>query len=397
MPTAAAEAPVEPRMRIAIVAHFAFGALSGAAGGHIGGVERQVTMMARWLAAHGHEIVLVTWDEGQPDDVVIDGVRVVKVCAQDAGLPVLRFVHPRWTSLWRALRRADADIYYQNCGEYVTGQVALWCRLHGRAFVYSSASDADCDVRLPLMPERRVRALYRLGLRLADRMIVQTTRQQRMVQEGFHRSATVIPMPCQGPGAATHSERPDTVLWVGRICRVKRPDRFIELARACPDLRFVLAGPPDDTAEYVRTISEQAAGVSNLEMWGPADRAALDLLFGAAICLCCTSDHEGFPNTFLESWSHGCPVVTTWDPDNIIDAHGLGVVATDVAGLAAGIRSLSEATTRRAEIAAAATKYFAQHHDERQVMPRFEQVFADCRAVGKRGLRRAALAHRVAG
>ena len=28
-------------------------------------------------------------------------------------------------------RRADADVYYHNCAEYVTGQVALWSRRVG--------------------------------------------------------------------------------------------------------------------------------------------------------------------------------------------------------------------------------------------------------------------------
>ena len=133
---------------ICLVAHFAYGVLSGGRTGHVGGVERQTTLLARWLTTRGYRVSMITWDEGQPDDQLIDGIRVIKVCRSDAGLPVLRFVYPRWTSLVRALRKADADVYYQNCGEYVTGQVATWCRRHGRRFVYSIASDPDCDAAL---------------------------------------------------------------------------------------------------------------------------------------------------------------------------------------------------------------------------------------------------------
>ncbi|MEP0844843.1 MAG: glycosyltransferase, partial [Phycisphaerae bacterium] len=187
-------------MRIAIVSHFSYGSLSGRAVGRlVGGVEWQTSLTARWLAARGHDVSMLTWDEGGPAREVIDGVRVIKMCRQDAGLQGLRFFHPRWSSLLRALRAADAEVYYQNCGEYVTGQVAWWCRRNGRAFVYSVASDPDCDPALPEMKTLRERVLYRYGLRHADRLIVQTRRQQEMLRAGFGLESTWIPMPCAGP------------------------------------------------------------------------------------------------------------------------------------------------------------------------------------------------------
>ncbi len=388
--TSATSGPAAPRaMKIAIVAHLAYPALARTGRGHIGGVEHQTTMTARWLAAQGHDVSLLVWDEGQPRGLEIDGVKVVPLCARDAGWPVLRFVHPRWTSLWRALERVDADVCYHNCGEYVTGQVALWCRLRGRAFVYSTASDADCDVRLPLMPEWRVRALYRLGLRLADAVVAQTERQRRMLADGFQRTATVIPMPCLAPAMptrSTHGSR--TVVWIGRICRVKRPDRFIEVAQACPHLEFVIAGGGDDTPDYVRAITERAATVRNVTLLGPQNRARIDELLGGALCLCCTSDREGFPNTFLEAWSHGCPVVTTWDPDGLIAPNRLGIVGADAPALAAAITRLAESREAWQEISRSAHAYFHANHALDRVMPRFEAVFAD--AVASRPVTRVA-------
>lgn len=373
-----------PSLRVAIVAHFAYGAMAGRGTGHIGGVEKQTTMMARWLAARGHEVSLLTWDEGQADGVVIDGVRVLKFCGRDDGLPVLRFVTPRWTTLNAALARADADVYYQNCGEYVTGQVALWCRLHRRAFVYSAASDADCDGDLPLMPERRVRAFYRLGVRLADRVIVQTGRQQGMFARGFGRDATVIPLPCAPPEtSAATLQSPDrpTILWIGRICEVKRPDRFLEVAARLPECRFLLVGPEDDRPAYTAMIRERAARLANVTMSGAASRAEVERLLEDAACLCCTSDHEGFPNTFLEAWSHGRPIISTWDPDDLIAAHGLGLVAArDPDSVAAAIRVLLSSHVEWQRASQNARRYFDETHALDQVMPRFERVFSEAAA-----------------
>jgi len=385
-------------MKIAIVAHLAYPALARTGTGHIGGVEHQTTMMARWLAARGHDVSLLVWDEGQPADLEIDGVKVVPLCGRDEGWPILRFVHPRWTSLWRALERVDADVCYHNCGEYVTGQVALWCRLRRRAFVYSTASDADCDVRLPLMPEWRVRVLYRLGLRLADAVVAQTERQRRMLADGFARSATVIPMPCLTPqGAARPAHGSRTVLWIGRICRVKRPDRLLEVARACPDLEFVIAGGGDDAPEYVREITERAAAVPNVTLLGAQTHDRIDDLLGRALCLCCTSDREGFPNTFLEAWSHGRPVVTTWDPDGMIAPNRLGIVGGDAPALAAAIERLAASPAEWEEISRNALAYFEEHHARDRVMPRFEAVFAEAVAARSGARVAAKIAERAIG
>lgn len=374
-------------LRVAIVAHFAYGALAGNGSGHIGGVEKQTTMLARWLAARGHDVSLLTWDEGQPDGEVIDGVRVLKFCGRDDGLPVVRFVTPRWTSLNAALVRANADVYYQNCGEYVTGQVGLWCRMHRRAFVYSAASDADCDGDLPLMPERRVRAFYRLGVRLADRVIVQTSRQHRMFERGFRRDATVIPLPCEVPNtrvAPVQTADTPSIVWIGRICEVKRPDRFLDVAALLPEFRFLIVGPDDDRPEYTKAIRERAASLSNVSMPGAASRADVARLLEQSACLCCTSDHEGFPNTFLEAWSHGRPIVSTWDPDDLIATHGLGVVAArDAAEVASAIRSFLSSASDWQRASQNARRYFDQTHALDQVMPRFERVFIE--AVGGRG------------
>src|SRR6185295_3387450 len=88
---------------------------------------------------------------------------------------------------------------YQNTAEYVTGQVAFWARRRGRRFVYSVASDMDCYERLPELRTLRERLLYRYGLRRADRVVVQTRHQARMLERGFARPSLQIPMLCPGP------------------------------------------------------------------------------------------------------------------------------------------------------------------------------------------------------
>jgi glycosyltransferase involved in cell wall biosynthesis len=342
----------------------------------VGGVERQTTLMARWLAARGRRVGLVTWSEGPPHDEVVDGVRVLKTCRKDEGWPLARFFHPRWTSLNRALARADARTYYQNCADYVTGQVAWWAGRHGRRFVYSVASDMDCDRALPDLRTWRERALYLYGLRRADVVIAQTETQVRMLEESFGVRANAIPMPCMGPSendfVPPSWDPGGRVLWVGRICPVKRPDRFLEVAEACPGLAFDIVGPVGEDA-YSAAIALKARSRPNVTLHGRASRAEMDAFYRRASVLLCTSDREGFPNTFIEAWSHGVPVVSTHDPDGTIARLGLGAVAAPVASaLAAALRAVLGSCEAWTRASATARQHYLRNHTVDLVMKRFE-------------------------
>ena len=65
-----------------------------------------------------------------------NGVKIIKICPEKSGIPGLRFFHPKWTGLLQAMQRANADVYYQNGGECVTGQAAQWCRKNHKPFVF---------------------------------------------------------------------------------------------------------------------------------------------------------------------------------------------------------------------------------------------------------------------
>lgn len=378
----------DARLELCFVAHLAYGALTGGAAGHVGGVERQTSLMARWLAARGHRVSLVTWDEGQPDASVVDGVRVLRACRRDAGIPGLRFLHPRWTSLNAALARADARLYYQNCGEAATGQVALWAGRHGRRFVFSVASDEDCEPRLRHLPLRE-RVLYRLGLRGAQRVVAQTRAQQARLREHFGVDAAVLPMPCPGPSDAEYEDRnlpeaPPRVLWIGRVCAVKRPHLLLDVARACPELGFDLVGPSDGSA-YARQVLADASALGNLAVHGGVPRAAVAGHYRRAAGLLCTSLYEGFPNTFLEAWSHGLPVVSSFDPDGVIAGHALGATAPDVPGLAAGLRELVASRERWRDQSLRCRRYYSETHSLDGAMAAFERLFLELSAADARG------------
>ena len=367
-------------MKICFVAHFAYGALTGDPRGHVGGVERQTALMARWLADRGHEVSVTTWSEGPPGDEILDGIRILKICPANAGLPGVRFVHPRWTGLNAALARANADLYYQNCAEAITGQVALWARRHDRRFVYSVASDPECDATLPILGSIRERVLYRYGLKRAHAIITQTHHQQQMLQSGFGLTGTVLPMPSEVlsalPLAQLEAHRPARaeVLWIGRLAPVKDVGLYIDVARRLPEITFHLVGGADQDRDYAESMQARAGAVANMRVHGKLDRPAVLELIRSSGVLCCTSVYEGFPNTFLEAWAHGVPVVSTVDPDSLLTTHDLGRHARDAAGLAAHVQSLVNDPQTRSRLAHNAWRYYHTTHHLDSAMPRIEAL-----------------------
>jgi glycosyltransferase involved in cell wall biosynthesis len=375
-------------MKICIISHFAYGSMMGGGRGHIGGVERQTTMLAKWLAHREHEVTLLTWDEGQASELEIDGVLVMRMCAREAGFPGVRFLHPRWTSLNRAMRRANAEVYYQNCGDYVTGQVALWCRMHGKPFVYAVASDPDCNPTLPKLPNLRERFLYRFGVRHASQIVVQTSRQRDMLKEGFGRDSHVIPMPCPAPSQDAPreypSQTPRRVVWIGRFSHVKRLELMLEVAALLPEIRFEVAGTPEGSGDYSRTLFARAGMLPNVSICGLIPRYKMAAFYEGALALLCTSEYEGFPNTFLEAWSLGVPVVSTVEPDRLLSAGGLGSTGQTAEELAAAIHRFAGDEALWLQTSTRCRRHFRDHHTIESSMPQFEQLLESAAATVRR-------------
>jgi len=368
-------------LSICFVAHNAYGALTGKDTGHVGGIEHQQALMSQWFAKRGYTVSMITWDENQVDGTNVKGVHIFKMCRRNAGLPGVRFFHPRWTSLIKAMRRADADIYYYNCGDLGLGQVVLYARRHNRKVVYSVASDPDCMDSLPSLNSLRERILYRYGLLRADKVIVQTQKQRRMLKEGFGIEAIKIPMPCAGFSTTNELHTKPTlpksprILWVGRISPEKRPEFFLDLAERFPNMIFDLVGSANVRTAYAEKILARARSLSNVIIHGRVIHDEMERFYRQASVLCCTSSFEGFPNTFLEAWSVGVPVITIFDPDDIIATKGIGRVAGTVGKLAQALQDLITSPSEWRRASEAARSYFNENHTLQATMPLFDRIF----------------------
>jgi len=371
-------------VKICFVAHNAYAALTNERLGHVGGVERQQAMMASWLAERGHEVSMITWGQTGAAGTRHKNVDVHFVCNAAAGLPFIRFITPRWTSLITALNAADADVYYYNLGDLVLGQLVSWARWKGKATVYSVSSEPVCMRDLGSVLPFRERVLYRYGLRHVDKIIAQTHTQAALLKQEYGRDSKVLPMPCrdlsEGHSLASTAGFPSVprVLWVGRFSAEKRPTWILEIAARCPNVHFDLIGQANQETEYSRRFVSQAREFRNVTLHGVVQHGDIGAYYRGAQALICTSLFEGFPNVFLEAWSVGLPTITTFDPDSIVSRDQLGIVAASVDDLEVGlVKLLSDPIVWR-QYANRARIFYARNHEIERAMPRFEEALGCC-------------------
>ena len=360
--------------RICFVAPAIYPVLSGSHSiASVGGAEVQQTMLARALVQAGYPVSVVTMDYGQGQGVEIDGIRVHRAHTPHGGLPGVRFVHPRMTTMWRAMAAADADIYYQRASGMLTGLVAQFCRQRGRRFVYAAASDADFYPELPLIRYGRDKWFYRRGLQMADALVVQNAVQQRDCLARTGRAATIVPS-CHAapPGAAADAR--GYVLWAGTIKALKRPELLLELARRLPTVQFRLVGGGD--AALIAQLQQGAHSLPNVALTGFVPYAAIDAQFDGARLFVNTSDFEGFPNTFLQSWARGIPTVSFFDNGSVQDGRPVTDCVAGIDAMAARIATLMQDQAEWEQGSARVRRYFDAHHTPAAALQAYAQVFA---------------------
>jgi glycosyltransferase involved in cell wall biosynthesis len=311
----------------------------------MGGAELQQCLLAKGLVKRGFEVSMVVYDLGQPDGTVWDGVRTYKCYDPAAGIAGLRFVHPRWTLVHSALKRAKARLRYTSCAGLPAGMTALYTRFNAGRTVFRISSNSDCDPRQLMIPNG--------------------SEQQRLLQDNYGLPSEVLPSLADVYAQQPVAEREVDVVWVSNLRLCKRPDRAMDLAEILSGRKLQMIGGEQTHEEQCFIDSQQRAqGINNLQFTGPLPLAEVNQAIANARVLINTSDMEGFPNTFLQAWTRGTPVVTFFDPDGVIKQRQLGIVVSSIAEMRAAIESLLGNTTLWAEYSQRCQNYVNAIHGD---------------------------------
>ena len=163
-----------------------------------------------------------------------------------------------------------------------------------RLIAVSQEVKADL-VRLGVAPSEQIEVV-RLGFDLSPFLLDgherETIRRTTRSSLGIPQDASVVSL-------------------IARVVKVKRIDRFIEMARHLvnrPDVYFVVVGDGDRRAEL--ESSEAAHELGDRLIWAGFQRDIPAMCFASDV-VALTSDNEGTPVCLIEAQAAGVPVVST--------------------------------------------------------------------------------------
>ena len=308
----------------------------------VGGAELQMSLVAQALIKRNYEVSMVVADYDQQDGKIWSGIRTYKTYRLDAGLPVIRFIYPRWTTVWNALKRADADVYFTSCAGMMVGLIALFCAYFQRGFVFRMAHDWDCDPNHVLIRLWRDKKIYEYGLRRSDVVLCQNNRQQIGLRKNYEIDGVLIKSFVESPSYEFDLPQRDiSVLWVSNVRSIKRPDLALELSMNLPSYSFhMIGGVVPGFTDLYEKLKNKASSLPNLIFHGRVPYHEVGDYFDRSRVFVNTSDSEGFPNTYLQAWRRGVPVVAFFDPDGIIQREGLGFAVNSMEEMQQAVQKL---------------------------------------------------------
>ena len=385
--------------------------------GPIGGMETRAAMFGRGLAASGRwQIHFVVSDFGQPFLTRHEGIdfyicqptyrragrNVFPRLRKRNGVPILRFdrsdlalfwqvpLIATWLALpslffsrfWRALK-PDVVCCFGNNAQ--TADVIADCRRADIRTMLCIASDKD--ISLDYRPGNRAQNHYGMpkwkgyySLAHADCIVVQTEAQLETLRQHFGRDAALVRNPVYVSADDTQRwlPRPQRkfVLWIGRADDFnKRPMLFLELARDCPTLQFVMIASRTDDAVF-RALEQACPANLRILEHVPAPEV-WDWLRHARV-LVSTSKFEGFPNVFLQSAVMGVPIVSLEvDPDGVLTRHGCGICAAgETDTMREAVVALCADDARAEALAATSHRYVLEQHEAQGRIAELEACIA---------------------
>jgi glycosyltransferase involved in cell wall biosynthesis len=294
---------------------------------NVGGPARQVESLARLLDPDRfHQRLLVgSVDDGEADDLELRGT----------DLPYRRITglgrSPRATAdaaafaqLMAEIRRFRPHIVHTHTAKAgFLGRLAGSCMpdrrpllvhtFHGHLLhgYFSPRTTRAITVAETVLARRSARLLA-VGAQVRDDLLaagVGRPEQYAVVPPG----TTLGPLPRREDARARLELQPGPVVaFVGRLTKVKRPDRLVDIAvqvlRHVPDATFVVAGG-GELEEATRARARDLGVLDSMRFLGWF--ADVESLYAAADLALLCSDNEGMPVSLIEAALAGLPAVSS--------------------------------------------------------------------------------------
>ena len=315
--------------------------------GIVGGIAIQMSFWAKTFLEKGWQVYSIS----NYEKTNIDGIQFLKI----PHLPIVGyFVDLLYSFFYIATIRPDV-ILFRGASRSLA-HLSLFAKLFGVKLIFFGASDTDFKKEQELIGRKHDRVLYRFGLRNTKYFVAQNQVQYDLLFNAYNKE-NILTIPNIWLQQEQGNRERDIILWVSNFRQLKRPQWFIQLAKDFPQYKFVMVGAALDKQLFDECKSE-ADKLSNLDFMGGQSFANVNDIFTRAKYFVCTSEIEGFPNTFLQSWSNSIPIITTFDPSSLVANKNLGLVVNSYEELKNAITKIEKDKTLYKEMQNNIENYF---------------------------------------
>jgi len=316
----------------------------------------------------------------------VQGAEIEDACV--AGLPIFRIQSmgrkialeadiKAWWQLHRIINQVKPDIVHSHTfkagliARLVPGRFKRVHTFHGHLFDDQSFSNRQ--KKLIIVAEKFCAARTDVLVSVGKKVGVELRSAGIGVNQEWRSIAPgVIPLPVVRAKSGV-DKSPDQLVfgWMARVTSVKNPTLMVQVAKALPDVTFIMAGG-GDMLEEIRAIAP-----ANLSVIGWTDATEFWSRIDVALS---TSDNEGMPIALIEAQLAGIPVIATDVGSNaeVIEDGVTGLVTSkNLESLVSAVQKMRSDPTLRASMEVAARMHGREEFGMDRMIAEHQKLYSD--------------------
>jgi len=372
-------------MRVCLITNEVFGL------GRYGGFGKLTRMLGQHLVKRGVKVSVVSWRAPKQKEIeYVDGMTIFSFPYQPSNsislLPSHILSYLRSIPFYRI---ADADIYQSielQTSTYVAQEAMpdrrhiVWFQDPYNEKTYREMSLVDREFEWNVNMKIRfysTLSLLRIACNRSDGLFTQAQCFTPIVKRLYQPKKEVLflPNPVEIPKVKIEKSCEPTVCFLGRWDPQKCVEKFFQLAKRFPKIKFIAMGKSHDKMTDVR-LRRKYRKVLNLEMPGLVSDVEKEYILSKSWILANTSIHEGLPITFLEALAYKTSILSYVNPDKFAERFGYRIKENSLDCLEEGLKTLLKNDLWK-EKGEQGYKYVKETHEVNKVIEKWIKVYKE--------------------